>query len=38
VVLGAVLLQETSMVRRLKWASLIAIGIALIAYFDGQIG
>ena len=38
VVLGAVLLHETSMVRRLKWASLIAIGIALIAYFDGQIG
>lgn len=37
VILAAVLLYETSMVRRLRWASLIAIGIAFIAYFDGQL-
>ena len=35
VILGAVLLHETSMLRRLKWASLIAVGIALIASFEG---
>lgn len=33
IILGALLLQETSMLRRLKWASLIAAGIALIAQF-----